>query len=183
MKTDGVVADTNIVIYFINDYMKGSNDTSLNKIFIQILNKCGFVVNDQIIFEYKNSIKTLGFQEWLGDQLLSKKIDYIKENDRTKLEKKDKKSIHDTFGLPRNSKDIHFIKCANHTQIKIIISKDIDLYDPKKKNAPPSERYEIMINRSGLLCRYLERNLDIKVGFPEYCHERLYSKGLVGTIN
>jgi len=44
-----------------------------------------------------------------------------------------KKIIHNKYGLPQNSVNIHFIACVNHTKIRALITNNMDFFDPKKR--------------------------------------------------
>ena len=182
MKNDGIVADTNIIKYYYDDVSHDEFNFQ-RKLIDSICDNCGFVINEQIYWEYELKITTFGFKDWLGTMMWEGKIDYINERSETKLSPHNKNIIHDKFGLPRNnSKDIHFIICANHTTIKYIITNDIDFFDPKKKEVNSENREKIINQRSGQLCHFLEKKLGILVGLPTHCHQTLCEKKIMPPI-
>jgi hypothetical protein len=82
--------------------------------------------------------------------------------------------------LPRgNSRDVEYIKCAINTDIKYILTEDIDFFDPKKKSAPVKEKIRIKNFRKGSFCRFLKDEFGITVGLPEHCIEDLKGKALI----
>jgi len=114
---------------------------------------------------------------------IERKIDLVNERNETKLSSRHKNIIHKKYGMPRNdSRDIHFILCANHTIIKYILTNDIHFFDPKMANATSEVIEEIKNNRGGQLCRYLERELGILIGLPNHCHTTLCERGIITPI-
>ena len=183
MKNDGVVADTNMMKYYYDDVIHEEN--SFQKHLIdRICGSCGFVIDHQIEFEYISKIHTFGFRDWLGTKMWEGKIDIINERNETKLSPRNKNYIHQNLGLPRNnSKDIHFIMCANHTTIKIILTNDIDFFDPRMKEASSITKDRIKNERQGQLCHFLERELGIFVSLPVHCHSTLCERGIIQPIS
>lgn len=183
MKDNGVVADTNIMKYYYDDV--SHDEENFRRTLIEtICDSCGFVIDEQIQWEYRLKINTIGFLDWLGTMMLEGKIDLINERRETKISPSNKRSIHEDYGLPRNnSKDIHFIICANHTDIKYILTNDIDFFDPRMKNASSEEKERIKNQRTGRLCRFLERELGILVGLPDHCHQTLCERGIITLID
>ena len=67
-----------------------------------------------------------------------------------------------------------YIKCANVTITKYILSEDIDLYDPKmKEKLRGDQRVKFMNERKGKLLKFLENELKIVVGPMEHCCDYL----------
>ena len=92
------------------------------------------------------------------------KIGLIHElvNDIPELDQKIVNVIHRRYGLPRGKqgRDIWYIKCANVTTIRYILSEDMHLYDPKLKEIIKGEhRIKFMQDRKGALLKFLEKKL------------------------
>ena len=97
-----------------------------------------------------------------------------------KLRSAEKRVIHNTYGLPsRGSRDIEYIKCAINTEIKYILTEDIDFFDPKKKESSAIDKYRTKNERQGAFCKFLNKNYKITVGLAEHCRDDLIAAGII----
>lgn len=96
---------------------------------------------------------------WITDQIKTGKIIALSASlGRGKINK-----IFHEYGLDRTEKDIEYIKVANVTAFKYILSEDIHFYDPKKKQANHITKEKIKNRRNGRLQKYLAKELKITV--------------------
>ena len=161
---DGVVIDTNIMSKFNKEYFfETPND--LSKLIIDVMNKYHLAINKLLENEWKSTCGSQPFQYWLTDNIIANKIEFVNSN----IDKNIMKKIYDKYGLPKNSGDKELIKIANATIIKYILTEDIDLFDPKEKNANHRRKEKIKQQRIGKLNIFLKKKLNITVGLCCHC--------------
>jgi rRNA-processing protein FCF1 len=170
MVNDGVVVDANVISNYIQESIQESGDIFqlIEKI---LVSSYGLAISDKIEREWKNTTGNLYFDTWFAEQLKNGRIHYI---EKPELNDAIRKRIHNIYGLPRRGHDIEYIKTANKTIKKYILTNDIDFYDPKKKQSSVVEKEKIKNQRCGDLCRYLRKELDIIVGLPRHCCNDLF---------
>ena len=166
MKEDGMVVDANVM----DEYFKGAPEErgEVYDLVSKILESTGIAICKIIEYEYEKRTNKQFFRIWEKEQL---KNGHICIMGKHSLHRDIEKEIHNKYGLPKstkaeNSKDIHYIRIANETQIKYIVTKDIDFFDPKKKMDRNKEK--IKRDRSGALNKFLKKKLKIIVGHPTY---------------
>jgi hypothetical protein len=98
-------------------------------------------------------------EEWLTDQLKQDRVVLM----AARMDNDIKNKIFNDFGLDRREKDIEYIKTANVTAMKYIVTEDIHFYDPKMKKANKATHERMKEGREGRLLRYLEKKLAITV--------------------
>jgi hypothetical protein len=175
MTNDGLVVDANIMSYYMRE--KKNEDGELFKLIEYIINYCGLAINDAVEREWKNTTGDQFFCIWFDEYMLAQKIRYVAESNKLTIHQK--KKIHNDYGLPKKkSKDIDYIECAINTEIKYILTDDIDFFDPKKKMASAREKFKVKNQRQGALCRFLKKEFEVVVGLPDHCYEDLRSRGL-----
>lgn len=160
---DGVVVDANIIAEYHQEYARESGD--IYDLIEKILKSCRIAITELIEHEWKNTCGNQKFNIWYTDNLRDGFIQYVDASLHPHILKK----IHNEFGLPKRKYDKELIKAANVTTYRYILTKDIHLFDPKKKEASIEEKRRIKEERSGALCRYLYDELKITVGLPEHC--------------
>jgi hypothetical protein len=166
---DGVVVDANIISSYLQEYGEGTGD--IYGLIEKILKNCGIAITELLEHEWKSTCGDQLFNEWFTDNLNKglqrdgKHIQYVDPS----IDRQILKKIHIKFGLPKEGQDKGLIKAANVTTYKYILTNDIDLFDPKKKTAPKKEKELIKKGRTGSLCQFLKKELDITVGLPEHC--------------
>ena len=165
---DGIVIDANIISKFYKEFIIDEGD--LYDLINWILDNCGVVFTDLIYHEWISTCNNYVIKEWITDGLKLGKIRYT----NPQLDRAIIKKLHINLGLPKKkngkkSHDIEYIKCANVTLTKYILTDDIDFFDPKLKNAKGKKKIDAKINRNGKLCRFLLKELKIRVGTPHHC--------------
>jgi predicted nucleic acid-binding protein len=160
---DGVVVDTNIISNYYQEYIEETGD--IYGLIEKLLKNCGIAITELLENEWHNTCGSQLFDVWFTDNVRDGYIQYVKPYINRQILKK----IHNDFGLPKEGRDKELIKAANVTTYKYILTKDIDLFDPKKKQASIKEKERIKKERKGRLRQFLRRKLDITVGLPEHC--------------
>lgn len=161
---DGIVIDANIISEFYKEFIIDGGD--LYDLINYILDNCGVVFTDLIHHEWISTCNNYVITEWITDGLKLGKIRYI----NPQLDRDIIKKLHIKYGLPRNkSHDIEYIRCANVTLTKYILTNDIDFFDPKLKNDASKAKKDAKIKRNGKLCMFLLKKLKIRVGTPHHC--------------
>ena len=132
-KREGVVVDANVISKFIEELRINKGTVVHYALINKILSKFGIVICPMIEQEYRNTCNDKGhiFKYWFEGERAQGKISLVEPE----LEQQKVDRIHNYYGLPKgkNGRDLWYIKCANVTITKYILSEDIDLYDPKMK--------------------------------------------------
>lgn len=165
MTCDGIVADANIIQGFIQEEMTQKGE--IVKVIKKILPFCGLAITDLIENQWRNTTGNQFFNIWFDENLKNNRIKYITED--IKLSKTERQIIHNKYGLPKNGRDIEYIKCSLNTTHKYILTYDIHFFDPKQKMASVKTKNKIKNARSGALCKYLWKKYTIIVGLPLHC--------------
>ena len=161
---DGVVIDGHLVQLIRDELLQARG--SLYSFICWVVDNCGIARTPQIEAHWKTkcSENDVFFWEWYTQQVLRKSVHDITTK---KLNQHVLKKIHKDYGLPRNPFVIRYIECACSTNApRYILAKDLDFYDPKGKSLPTKTQIEIQERRSAPLCRYLEKELRVRVGTP-----------------
>lgn len=160
----GFTIDASLMSYF--EVELANEEGTMYEIVQDILPQDGLAVNEVIEGEWKSKCNSALFSEWFANQLVNGYIRYVEGA----LDPDIMAKIHEKFGFP-HSKDTHYIRVANQTETRYILSADPDFYEPESKAKDSSYREEIMERRTGDLCQFLSKALDIMVGFPEQARE------------
>lgn len=142
---------------------------TLYELICWITNNCGIATSDLLETHWRNKFKDGDFfWTWYGSQIINKAVHPIKRV--TDLDPSIKRKIRVDFKLPDDTFVMGCIKCAHTTQApKYILADDIYFYEPSAKGTTVSNQQRIMENRTGQLCRYLERAIHIRVGTAGDC--------------
>ena len=163
--SDGVVIDANIIPEFYTNY-KVKNGLVYHVI-IWLSNNVGIAINDQIAAEWKEVCSADLFLAWYTDQL---KLGNIRNVECTNISRAIIKKMITTYGFPARSLDIHYIRCAYSTKsVKYIMTYNYDFYDPKCQRSTIHAKNKARECRDGRFCRFLLRQLGIRVGMPLHC--------------
>ncbi len=162
---DGVVVDASVILRFSPQLARGEG--RLYELITELAHSFGMVTDDGQKME----------QEWSAggsDQLILTWIAEEMKNGRLKvvrgcIDRGARRRLHAHFGLPRNSWDVEYIKCANVTLMKYLLAEDCDFFDPKAKAQGASARRKAKRERRGRLCQYLKKQLGIRVGAICHC--------------
>jgi hypothetical protein len=70
-------------------------------------------------------------------------------------------------GFPKGSRDIWYVRTAkavvDEFDRAIILTEDLDFYDPTQKRATANRRKRVLLSGDGTIARYLDRNENITV--------------------
>ena len=172
---EGVVVDANVIAKVIEELRLKQINGVHYELIDKILSKFGIVICPVIKREYQNTCGGLVFKYWFEGERVQGKIRQIKPE----LEQQKVDRIHNYYGLPKgkNGRDLWYIKCANVTITKYILSEDIDLYDPQmKEKLRGDQRVKFMNERKGKLLKFLENELKPK--FPTQKLKRVCCKDI-----
>ena len=164
----GVVIDTNCIKVFIHDE-ELDIPSSLWELIDTIMRKCGLAINKIIEYEWRQRTSN-HYKYWFEENYKKGYIYCPKLNQ--KLSAKERNTLIQKHGFP-NSRDIHYIQVAINTQLKYILTQDMHFYEPKMKLASGAEKDRIREKRTGGVCRYLKKELEITVGMPDHCRIEL----------
>jgi len=159
---DGVTVDANIIAVFQKEYLNESG--FFYSVLTEITQNFGLAISEIIEHEWRKMFNEQYMNEWLTDEIKRGHIRYVNPF----MDPSEIKIIRTKFGL-NDSRDRNYIKCANVTVIKYILTHDIDFFDPKKKKSNKIERSRTMNQRKGCLCRYLKKVHGITIGMIEHC--------------
>jgi hypothetical protein len=161
---DGIVIDAHMMRVIRDELVQDSG--CLYSLICWITENCGIAITPQIEAHWKTkcSDKNPFFWDWYTKQLLNKSIRYITPKT---LNQHVLKKIRDKYGLPKDPFVIGYMECACATsEPRYILAEEMDFHDPKAKSLPTKTQLKIRESRSGRLCRYLEKQLGIRVGTP-----------------
>lgn len=166
---DGIAIDACVIYRFRNELAAESG--VIYDLVTTISHKLGIVIDegDKILYEWEAGSSDTLISDWATDEMKNGRIKKV----RGAIDSAVKRRIHNHYGLPRTGYDIEYIKCANVTELKYILTCDIHFFDPKEKQASHARKHRIKAQRIGRLCRYLKRELSIVVGMPDHCEEDL----------
>jgi len=159
---DGIVVDAHMIRKIRDELVRSSGP--LYELICWVIINCGIAVTPQIEAHWKTkcSDRDPFFWEWYTQQVLNKSVHDITLQ---RLEVHITRRIHRDYGLPKDPFVIGYIECANSTsEPRYIFAEDMYFHDPKAKGLPTKTQVTIRETRSGTLCRYLERQLRIRVG-------------------
>jgi hypothetical protein len=163
--SDGVVIDANIIPEFYENY-KVKNGLVYDVI-IWLSNNIGIAITNQIAAEWKQVCSADLFLQWYTNQL---KLGNIRNVECTNVPRAIIKKMITTYGFPARSLDIHYIRCAYNTDsVKYIMTYNYDFYDPKCQRSTTHAKTRARECREGSFCRFLLRELRIRVGMPLHC--------------
>jgi hypothetical protein len=134
-----------------------------------------FILDDGNLFVQEWRDSTGGFGnlfvgDHISDLLLQNKIGLRPFVKNVKLRKQ-----LELLGMPR--KDAKIVEFSAGSEIDLILSHDMDFFEPKKKKCQPDLRRKLLHNRGGSLCKFIERTCDIIVSCCCRCREFLVRDG------
>jgi hypothetical protein len=158
---NGAAVDANIMCKFTESLIHDI-ETNERAVVRKLQSSHGFVIDDrgQIKHQWLETCGTNVFGEWFYQGL---KTGIIREVQAT-LEKQHKKRLQQGCGMPTKRAELMYVAAANVTELKYIVTDDIDFWEPKAKKRGNREKHdEIKQQRKGTVCKYL-RSLNIRVG-------------------
>lgn len=164
----GVVIDANILQAWYSDYTNDQTGPGSTYEFVEMVARCfGFAIDQagRIEGEWLSKVgKQVVIRIWFEDQIKEGRIHRV----LSFMDKKTEKVVCEEYGFPKRDKDIVYLRCANRTDNRHLVSNDIHFYEPKSAGSGQIKRDRIMRNREGSLCRYLQRQLGVYVCNPQY---------------
>lgn len=162
---DGVVIDANIITDFYREYRLKTG--LVYEVVIWISGNVGIAINDHIVTEWKNTCSADLFLAWYTDQL---KLGNMRKIECGSIPSDIIRKMITKYGFPARTLDIHYIRCAYHTEsTKYIMTYNYDFYDPVCKRSTIHARTRAREYRQGNFCNFLSRKLGISVGMPAHC--------------
>ncbi|MFD2053372.1 hypothetical protein ACFSQT_09835 [Mesorhizobium calcicola] len=64
-------------------------------------------------------------------------------------------------GIP--VKDARIVEFSAGAEVSIVVTQDIDLFEPQKKGCQSKERHKIIHERKGKICKMIEKELKIYI--------------------
>lgn len=165
--SDGIVVDASIIPDFYRELSFG--DGVVSQVVGWLTERCGIVASDKVLEEWENVCCAQEFVEWLTDQI---KEGGVRRIEGKKLDRGTVKRMRVNCGFPCKDCDLEYIECAHATRsIRYIVSQDMDFYDPMAKKTSVRMKRWAREQRQGQFCRFLLRQLGIRVGTIEHCKE------------
>jgi len=164
---DGVVIEGHIVERMRDELVRESG--TVYDLVNWMTHNCGIAMTPKVEVHWRMhcSDRDQFFWSWYTEQVEKRSIRPISPR---RLDNKVSRKIHNDFGLPRNTLVRRYIECANGTNDpRYILAEEMDLHAPQAKRLPTRTQVQIREMRSGILCRYLERALRIRVGSLSDC--------------
>lgn len=129
---------------------------------------CGIASNAHIEEHWrKHSREGDIFWQWYTQEYVAGNVHDIP---RKRLDNRIIKRIHHDYRLPKNPFVLRYIMCANVTrEPKYILANDMDFHQPTAKRQATVTQNHIRTSRKGALCRFLEKELCIRVGTADDC--------------
>ncbi|WP_143040440.1 hypothetical protein [Rhodobacter sp. 24-YEA-8] len=106
----------------------------------------------------KPSVAGINLQDWISDQLITGKFIYCIHDDSAKRKLRE-------MGVP--AKDLKWPAIAIGSGADLIITNDIDLFDPAAKNYTSKKKDQIKRD-GGPVSKYLRKNHSIEVSKAEH---------------
>lgn len=155
----GTVVDTCALFKCFNDLLL--DDSSDGALFLSAVFDRGFLAIDsegRAMQEYEDTAKPGALREglttWIADQALHGRVLAFE------IDHSQNKAIRE-LGLPK--KDWKWIGIAIGSGSKIIVTEDIDLFDPTEKGCGAKRREAIMSGSSGKLAHFCKKKLGVLV--------------------
>ena len=166
---DGVAIDANVISNFYSDYLRGFDSPSRITV-EQSIARLGIVVDEggRIQHEWFGVCPGPFLREWFLEQVKLGRIRLVKSH----IELHHKKKLKNDLGFPAD--DFTYIAVANVTQIRYIVTDDIDFHDPKLKCADHRRKLDAKETRRGAVCSYLRSHMRITVGTPAHAIRELF---------
>lgn len=158
---DGVTVDANVMNAFTKSMITQSS-TDAYSVVEQIRQGHGFVIDSGDLIKTQ-WIETCGkvFGEWFVTQVQAGRIRMVEP----KLDSGHRKHLRKDCGMPMR-REVIYISVAAATDIRYIVTEDIDFWEPAAKQRDEKAKARIRARREGLVCRYLSKHLQIRIGTP-----------------
>jgi hypothetical protein len=158
----GIVIDAHLMSGMRDELARSSGQ--LFGLINWFLQNCGIAMTPIIEAHWKSKIRDTDpvFWSWYYTQIEGKTIRSVEPKD---LGTNVKKKLRVEYCVPKDPYVKGYLECAHATNgPRYIITEDIYLYDPKAGSKATKTQAKIKQNRDGVLCRYLETQLKIRIG-------------------
>ncbi len=158
---DGVTVDANVIKSFNDDFL--ADFESASRILVEkIVASRGFVVDEggKIKHEWLETCQGPFLKEWYFQQIKVGVIRFV----RPAIGNRHKKALIQGHGFPRRGFDLAYVAVANVTEVRYIVTEDMDFFDPSLKPADAATKLRAKKKRNGPVCSYLRKTLRITVG-------------------
>jgi hypothetical protein len=152
-----------------------ASEQSLSGLLVErIVTKHGLAIDygGKIAHEWFTQCPNSLFKEWYAQNLKLGRIRMVKGS----ITVEHKRALQVKLGFPKRGYDLIYVKVANDTQIKYIISEDLDFYDPKHKLSNHEKWEKLKRERNCAVCFYLKTRMNITVGTPVHADAELFPK-------
>lgn len=157
------VIDTNCIKYFQEERVADENGTYTEMIGL-VFENGGMAIDadGRALHEYQECCRPsalgLNLIDWINDNLTSGKISLHEMDHSLKGKLKE-------LGVP--DKDLKWPAIAMGAESKLIVTDDIDLYEPRAKKYKHAAKEIIKLN-GGVVSKFLKKKHDIKVSKAEH---------------
>jgi len=169
---DGIVIDAHVIKHLTPELIRGHG--AIYSLISWITSNCGIAISERIKIHWEKHCGTrernTRFWEWYWDELYNKRT--IHPIPVKRFSGKDWRTLLARYRIPPDIFLRAVIECANSTsEPRYILADDILLHDPVAKTTDSATQLRIKEERTGSLCRYLERELFIILGTTNHCKE------------
>jgi len=175
---DGIIVDGHLIPQLRLEMI--SEKGLLYEIISWALLNCGISTSEYIEDHWKTHCaeRYREFWSWYDEQVLNRTIRVIPNEHLNKINGTTFKKISQNHKLPKDCFIKAYLDCVNSTSDpRYILADDMYFYDPPAKRLQSEKQIKIREDRTGMLCRYFEKNLKIRVGTPSYCKNVFVAKG------
>jgi hypothetical protein len=156
-----IILDANVFKVIYEDLVNSRKGDGLN-LLGHVLNKDVIVVDDRdlILTQWRDcccGVEDEYFSQWVTRALIEDKLQrgHISNDPATK------KHLKNELGLPKD--DLIYLVLAIGVSAFLIVSEDIHFYEPAAKKKGGEHKRKIILERSGCVCKYMERKHNVLI--------------------
>lgn len=156
---DKIVVDANCYKYYIDGSVRGTVDI-YSAAFAHIFSKVHIALDNEKLI----------LSEWLGcctesREYASEMLDRLLLEDKIRLypfvrNPHVRKALIEE-GIPKN--DARLVEFSVEIKNEVVVSEDIDLYDPKRKGCTATQRSKLLSERRGSACAMIRKKFRIEI--------------------
>lgn len=155
MSSEATVVDTNCIAYFQAERLTERQDGPFSQLMTLVFLRGHLAVDEggKAEQEYKDTCRPsaagLNLMDWFADQILKGKIKFYRESAHLKKQCQQ-------CGLP--NRDYKWVGIALSASAGLIVTQDIDLFEPKAKSWPSGTKDKIRAQGGGTVAKLLRNN-------------------------